>query len=545
MSVQTPSAPSLPDDLASAISPVSVIVDELRAGRMVILVDEEDRENEGDLVMAAEFVTPEAINFMVTHARGLVCLTLTEERCRQLDLPLMSNRNGTPYGTNFTVSIEAAEGVETGISVADRAKTVQVAVAKDAKPTDLVQPGHIFPLRAVPGGVLVRAGHTEAGCDLTAMAGLTPASVICEILKEDEARITRQRVAPGQCEWNEAGALVNPEALPEARDIAPGYISRYVDFFGECALRGLRIGVYQHSSVGRDIVCQVLAALGAEVLPLGRSDTFIPVDTEAVRAEDIALARQWAAEHELDAIASTDGDADRPLLADHTGEWLRGDVLGVICARAIGAGCVVTPVSSNTVVEECGAFRRVWRTKIGSPYVIAQMDAALAAGEGVVCGYEANGGFLLASDAVRGSKRLPALPTRDAVLPIVSALVAARPGRLADLVTGLSARVTFSDRLQDFAPARRDALMAWLVGNGGAGRDAALDAEFGVIAGARLTSVNVVDGVRMTFGNGQIIHLRGSGNAPELRCYAEAEAAGVAEALSRAALALVNEKFPA
>jgi 3,4-dihydroxy 2-butanone 4-phosphate synthase/GTP cyclohydrolase II len=154
-------------------------------GRMVILVDEEDRENEGDLVMAAEFVTPEAINFMVTHGRGLVCLTLTEERCRQLELPLMSNKNGTPYGTNFTVSIEAAVGVETGISVADRARTIRVAVARDAKPTDLVQPGHIFPLRAVPGGVLVRAGHTEAGCDLTAMAGLTPAAVICEILKPD------------------------------------------------------------------------------------------------------------------------------------------------------------------------------------------------------------------------------------------------------------------------------------------------------------------------------------------------------------------------
>jgi 3,4-dihydroxy 2-butanone 4-phosphate synthase/GTP cyclohydrolase II len=150
----------------SAISPVSEIIDELRMGRMVILVDEEDRENEGDLVMAAEFVTPEAINFMVTHGRGLVCLTLTEERCRQLELPLMSNKNGTPYGTNFTVSIEAAEGVETGISVADRARTVRVAVARDAKATDLVQPGHIFPLRAVPGGVLVRAGHTEAGCDL-------------------------------------------------------------------------------------------------------------------------------------------------------------------------------------------------------------------------------------------------------------------------------------------------------------------------------------------------------------------------------------------
>lgn len=167
------------------IATVSEIVHELRAGRMVILVDEEDRENEGDLVMAAEFVTPEAINFMVTHARGLVCLTLTEERCRQLELPLMASRNGARFGTNFTISIEAAEGVETGISAADRARTIQVAVARDAKPSDLVQPGHIFPVQAMNGGVLVRAGHTEAGCDLTEMAGLTPAAVICEILKPD------------------------------------------------------------------------------------------------------------------------------------------------------------------------------------------------------------------------------------------------------------------------------------------------------------------------------------------------------------------------
>lgn len=173
------------DNYAYDISPVTDIVAELRAGRMVILVDEEDRENEGDLVMAAEFVTPEAINFMVTHGRGLVCLTLTEERCQQLDLPLMAVRNGTRFGTNFTVSIEAAEGVETGISAADRAKTVRAAVARDARPTDLVQPGHIFPLKAENGGVLVRAGHTEAGCDLTRMAGLTPAAVICEILNPD------------------------------------------------------------------------------------------------------------------------------------------------------------------------------------------------------------------------------------------------------------------------------------------------------------------------------------------------------------------------
>jgi 3,4-dihydroxy 2-butanone 4-phosphate synthase/GTP cyclohydrolase II len=168
-----------------AISPVEEIVADMRAGRIVILVDEEDRENEGDLVLAAEHVTPEAINFMARFGRGLICLTLTRERCQQLNLPPMVARNGDKKGTAFTVSIEAAEGVTTGISAADRARTVQAAVAKNAIASDLVQPGHIFPLQAVEGGVLMRAGHTEAGCDLAAMAGLTPAAVICEIMKDD------------------------------------------------------------------------------------------------------------------------------------------------------------------------------------------------------------------------------------------------------------------------------------------------------------------------------------------------------------------------
>jgi len=168
-----------------AISPVEDIVADMRAGRIVILVDEEDRENEGDLVLAADHVTPEAINFMARFGRGLICLTLTRERCERLQLPPMAVRNGTKMGTAFTVSIEAAEGVTTGISAADRARTVQVAVAKGAKADDLVQPGHVFPLQAVDGGVLMRAGHTEAGCDLAAMAGCTPAAVICEIMKDD------------------------------------------------------------------------------------------------------------------------------------------------------------------------------------------------------------------------------------------------------------------------------------------------------------------------------------------------------------------------
>ena len=168
-----------------SISNTQEIVTELRAGRMVILVDEEDRENEGDLVLAAEFVTPEAINFMAKFGRGLICLTLTEERCEQLKLPMMSSRNGTVYGTNFTVSIEAAEGVTTGISAADRARTIQVAVDPKMTANDIVQPGHIFPLKAQKGGVLMRAGHTEAGCDLAELAGLTPAAVICEVMKDD------------------------------------------------------------------------------------------------------------------------------------------------------------------------------------------------------------------------------------------------------------------------------------------------------------------------------------------------------------------------
>jgi 3,4-dihydroxy 2-butanone 4-phosphate synthase/GTP cyclohydrolase II len=171
----------MPNTLAST----EEIIADLRAGKMVVLVDEEDRENEGDLVLAADHVTADAVNFMAKHGRGLICLTLTRERCQQLNLPLMVRDNGTSMGTNFTVSIEAASGVTTGISAADRALTIKTAVAPNAKPSDLVQPGHIFPLMAQPGGVLIRSGHTEAGCDLAAMAGCSPTSVICEIMKDD------------------------------------------------------------------------------------------------------------------------------------------------------------------------------------------------------------------------------------------------------------------------------------------------------------------------------------------------------------------------
>jgi 3,4-dihydroxy 2-butanone 4-phosphate synthase/GTP cyclohydrolase II len=196
------------------ISSISEIVSDIRAGRMVVLVDEEDRENEGDLLMAAEFVTPEAINFMARYGRGLICLTLTEERCRQLNLPLMVVNNRSPLGTNFTVSIEAAEGVTTGISAADRARTVQAAIRADASPRDIVQPGHIFPLMAQEGGVLVRAGHTEAGCDLARLAGFTPAAVICEILGEN----------------GEMARLPELEAFARQHDLRIGTIADLIEY---------------------------------------------------------------------------------------------------------------------------------------------------------------------------------------------------------------------------------------------------------------------------------------------------------------------------
>ncbi|MFB6348575.1 bifunctional 3,4-dihydroxy-2-butanone-4-phosphate synthase/GTP cyclohydrolase II [Moraxella marmotae] len=168
-----------------ALNTIPEIIEDIKAGKMVILMDDEDRENEGDLIMAANHITPDAINFMITHARGLVCLTLSEDRCRQLNLPLMSDKNGAKFSTNFTLSIEAAEGVTTGISASDRATTIRAAVAANAQPSDIVQPGHIFPIMAKKGGVLHRAGHTEAGCDLARLAGLEPASVIVEIIKPD------------------------------------------------------------------------------------------------------------------------------------------------------------------------------------------------------------------------------------------------------------------------------------------------------------------------------------------------------------------------
>ena len=360
-----------------------------------------------------------------------------------------------------------------------------------------------------------------------------------EVLKSDEGGMKRQALdfAPGTFDGD--GMLITPASLPAMTDVTAAYVARYVAFFGRRALAGRTIGVYQHSAVGRDVVLQIVEALGAKGVAIGRSTRFIPVDTEAIRPEDVVLARDWAAEYGFDAIVSTDGDSDRPLLADHTGEWLRGDVLGVLCARALGAGTVVTPVSSNTVLERSAAFGHTMRTRIGSPSVIDAMNAALAAGQDKVCGYEANGGFLLASDFVVDGEVLPALPTRDAVLPVIAVIAAAQGRQVRDLLSELPPRVTYSDRIQNFATAHSEAIFATLLAGTQAEQWARLDRYFGGIAGG-ITGVDLTDGIRMTCASGAVLHLRRSGNAPELRCYSEADDGETAAKINAAALKVVQ-----
>ena len=312
------------------------------------------------------------------------------------------------------------------------------------------------------------------------------------------------------------------------------YLARGAAFFGPQALAGRRIGVYQHSAAGRDLMVEALAACGATVVPLGRSDDFIPIDTEAVRAEDAALAAGWAAEHRLDALITTDGDGDRPLIADEVGRFLRGDLVGLLTARILGADAVATPVSSNTALERSGWVARVARTRIGSPFVIEALEALAAAGARCPVGYEANGGFLLGGAVERAGQRLEALPTRDALLPVLALLMAAaaRDLPLSALVAEAPARFTASDRLQAIPSTDSATMLARLAG------DRTSQTQFAAAVGAPgVAAIDTLDGVRLSLEGDEIVHLRASGNAPELRCYAEAATPGRACAIVAAGLA--------
>lgn len=372
--------------------------------------------------------------------------------------------------------------------------------------------------------VMVTGSHIPA--DRNGLKFYTPDG---EITKVHEAAIL---AALGDELWG------RPEGPAPVADTGAGdaYLARYLKAYGAEALSGLRIGVYTHSAVGRDLMVAAFSALGAEVTELGRADSFIPVDTEAV---DQAVRKQlviWAAEHRLDAIVSGDGDGDRPMLADAEGRIVPGDILCQITAAAIGAEVVVTPVSSNSGVEASARFGVVRRTRIGSPYVIAAMKAE----PGRVVGYEANGGFLLGFDATGPAGPLPRLMTRDCLLPLVAPLALARnAGGLAALVAREPARFTAADRLQDVPTEAVLALMARLQGNDSARADFLRD------LGCYEAAIDTTDGLRMALTDGCIVHLRPSGNAPEFRVYTEAGSRTEAEALLARGLVRVRELIDA
>ncbi len=303
---------------------------------------------------------------------------------------------------------------------------------------------------------------------------------------------------------------------PDPR-VEQAYLDRYINFFGANALQGETIAVYEHSSVARDVLRTILEAMGAEVISLGRTDVFVPIDTEAVRHEDIEQARAWAELYDFDAIVSTDGDADRPLIGDESGEWMRGDVVGILTAQYLHATAVVTPVSSNSALERTQSFAQVVRTRIGSPYVIEGMQQAAHDGAELVVGYEANGGFLLGSQVLRNGQRLGPLPTRDAVLPMLAVLCGAKAQALKMSEVGyrLPKRYTASDRIQNFATDSSRELIASLR------NDHMLLRNVMAPQAGPVEAIDETDGLRVHFASGDIVHLRPSGNAPELRCYAE------------------------
>lgn len=337
-----------------------------------------------------------------------------------------------------------------------------------------------------------------------------------EITKADELAILAAEV-----EFDTLPVLPELIASPRA---AESYCARYASLFATDMLAGKKIGIYEHSSAGRELYAPLFESLGAEVVRIERSDQFVPIDTEAVGEEDKVKARHWSAQYQLDAIFSTDGDGDRPLVADEHGEWLRGDILGLLCASALNIEALAIPVSSNTVIARSGHFDCVQLTKIGSPYVIAEFGL-LAKKYQRVAGFEANGGFLLGTDIDLNGQSLAALPTRDAVLPFLMLLAAAGKGPISRLIASLPARYTHSDRIQNFATARSQAILAE-----GIADPQALLTKLG-LTDCTVSLVDTTDGLRLTLNNGFIIHLRPSGNAPELRCYAEADKFEIASML--------------
>lgn len=370
-------------------------------------------------------------------------------------------------------------------------------------------------MEAGAGAIMITGSHIPA--DRNGLKFYTPRG---EITKSDETAIT---AALGKVPVSDELETVS---LRKDATVGARFVARYVSACGPSALAGRKIGLYSHSAVGRDLLAEILQALGADVTEFGHSETFIPVDTEAVDPETRAQIADWVTAQGLDALVSTDGDSDRPLLADETGQVVPGDILGQITAQSLRAEGVVTPISSNSGVMQKG-FAHVRRTRIGSPFVIAGMEAQ----GGKVVGYEANGGFLLGFEAMGPAGPLAPLPTRDCMLPLVMTLIAAKGGPVSARIAQEPPVTTVADRLQDVPQERSGPFVATLAG------DANARAAFLAAFGGEEAACDLTDGVRMTLTDGRVLHVRPSGNAPELRLYVEAQGAQAAEDLLATGLA--------
>lgn len=347
-----------------------------------------------------------------------------------------------------------------------------------------------------------------------------------EISKSDEAGIV---AFLGDAPANNPLASIDNEAAA-AIEL---YRARYWDLLPKGTLAGWRIGVFEHSSVARDILSELLEAAGATVLRLGRRERFVAVDTEAFSDEVFAPLRDWLVDHSLDAIVSADGDGDRPLLMDAKGDFVRGDVLGLLSARFLRASSVVTPVTSNSAIERTGYFAEVIRTKVGSPYVVEGLSNA----SGPAIGFEANGGTLVGQGIGTPVTSLPPLPTRDAVLPLLCAFgMAAREVLMVDeVVARLPLQIAVADRLQNVPAARSQAFLSRLSEEPGYAE--------GVFADHGIISVSDVDGLQFRVKSGDMVHFRASGNAPEMRCYVEGSGADVAARLLDWAMGLLRREL--
>ncbi|MBT1445090.1 phosphomannomutase [Shewanella sp. JM162201] len=462
--------------------------------------------NAKDLI-SKEIIETSGVKFGTSGARGLVT-QFTDRVCGAFTLAFLTTLQTRQPVTRLAVAIDrrpSSPDMAAACIGAARALGIEVDYMGTV-PTPALA---LYALDKKIPAIMVTGSHIPF--DRNGLKFYRPDG---EIDKQDEADILACKAPLPAFEPQ------RPEPSNDARRL---YCKRYMAMFPDTPLDGMRIGLYEHSAAGRDISAAILSALGAEVISLGRTETFVPIDTEAVSHADKLLGQEWAEQHQLDALFSTDGDGDRPLLADEHGQWLRGDILGLLCADTLGYQALAVPVSCNSAIELSGRFTQIKRTRIGSPYVIEAMLQLSSAHE-KVAGFEANGGFMTQE-----------LPTRDALLPALAVLVRARTENrpLSQLLASLPGRFTASDRLQDVCAATaKPWLDHWQQDIASFCRSFA--------PGQKVIETSRIDGLRMGLNSGDVIHIRPSGNAPELRCYVESGSETAATALLQHALQTLN-----